>query len=56
MRQIFDDSKQPAGTRTIIAILWNEYSIRLARYLAAKLMERMGFKSCQLKTHKYKQA
>ena len=56
IRQIFNDSKHSAGSRTIIAILWNEHSIRLTRYLAAKLMEQMGLVSCQLKTHKYKYA
>ena len=56
IRQIFNDSKHSAGARTIIAILWNEHSIRLTRYLAAKLMEQMGLVSCQLKTHKYKYA
>ena len=56
IRQIFNESKQSAGARTIVAILWNEHSIRLTRYLAAKLMEQMGLVSCQLKTHKYKHA
>lgn len=56
IRQIFNDSKQSAGARTIIAILWNEHSIRLTRYLAAKLMKQMGLVSCQLKSHKYKHA
>ncbi|MGO2966254.1 IS3 family transposase [Psychrobacter sp. AOP22-C1-22] len=56
IRQIFNDSKQSAGARTIIAILWNEHSIRLTRYLAGNLMKSMGLKSCQFKTHKYKHA
>jgi len=56
IRQIYNDSKQSAGARTIIAILWNEHSIKLTRYLAAKLMEQMNLVSCQLKTHKYKHA
>ena len=56
IRQMFNESKQSAGTRTIIAILWNEYGIRLTRYLAAKFMKSMGLISCQLKTHKYKKA
>ena len=56
IRQIFNDSKQSAGARTIVAILANEYGIKLTRYLATKLMERMGLVSCQLKTHKYKHA
>lgn len=54
IRQIFNDSKQSAGARTIIAILWNEHSIRLTRYLASNLMQSMKLKSGQLKTHKYK--
>lgn len=53
IRQVFNDSKQSAGTRTIIAILWNEHGVRLTRYLATKLMKQMGLVSCQLKTHKY---
>ncbi len=56
IRQVFTESKQSAGTRTIIAMLWNEHSIRLTRYLAAKLMKQMGLVSCQLKSHKYKHA
>ena len=56
IRQIFNDSKQSAGARTIVAILWNEHSIRLTRYLAAKIMKQMKLVSCQLKTHKYKHA
>lgn len=56
IRQVFNESKQSAGTRTIIAMLWNEHSIRLTRYLAAKLMKQMGLVSCQLKSHKYKHA
>ena len=54
IRQIFNDSKQSAGARTIIAILWHEHSIRLTRYSAGNLMKSMGLKSCQTKTHKYK--
>ena len=54
IRQIFNDSKQSAGARTIAAILWNEHSIKLTRYLAGNLMKSMGLKSCQVKTHKYK--
>ena len=56
IRQIFNDSKQSAGARTIVAILWNEHNIRLTRYLAGTLMKSMGLKSCQFKTHKYKHA
>ena len=56
IRQIYNNSKQSAGARTIAAILRNEHSIRLTRYLAAKLMEQMGLVSCQFKTHKYKYA
>ena len=56
IRLIFNDSKQSAGTRTIVAILWNEHRIRLTRYLAGNLMKSMGLKSCQEKTHKYKHA
>ena len=56
IRQIFNDSKQSAGSRTVVAILENEYSIKLTRYLATKLMRSMGLISCQLKTHKYKHA
>jgi len=54
IRQIFNDSKQSAGARTVIAILVNEHGIKLTRYLTAKLMKQMGLISCQLKTHKYK--
>ena len=56
IRQVFNDSKQSAGARTIAAILWNEHNTRLTRYLATKLMEQMNLVSCQLKTHKYKHA
>lgn len=56
IRQVFNESKQSAGTRTIIAGLWNYHSIRLTRYLAAKLMKQMGLVSCQLKSYKYKHA
>lgn len=56
IHQIFNDSKQSAGSRTVVAILENEYSIKLTRYLATKLMRSMGLISCQLKTHKYKHA
>ena len=56
IRQIFNDSKQSAGARSIAAILMNEHNIRLTRYLASTLMKSMGLKSCQQKTHKYKHA
>ena len=56
IRQIFDDSKQSAGARSITAILMNEHGIKLSRYMTGKLMAQMGLKSCQLKTHKYKHA
>lgn len=56
VRQIFNDSKQSAGARSIAAILMNEHGIKLTRYLAAKIMRSMGLISCQLKTHKYKHA
>ena len=56
IRQIFNDSKQSAGARTIAAILWNEHNIRLTRYLTGSLMKSMGLKSRQTKTHKYKHA
>ena len=56
IRQIFNDSKQSAGARSIAAILMNEHNIKLSRYVAGKLMAQMGLKSCQLKTHKYKHA
>ena len=56
IRQIFNDSKQSAGVRSIAAILINEHGIKLTRYIAGKLMAQMGLKSCQLKTHKYKHA
>ena len=56
IRQIFNDSKQSAGARTIIAILWNEHSIRLTRYLAGQLMKSIYLKSCQEKNHKYRHA
>ncbi len=54
VRQVFNESNQSAGTRTIIAILCHQYGVRLTRYMAGKLMRGMGLKSCQLKTHKYK--
>ncbi|MEC5211312.1 transposase InsO family protein [Psychrobacter sp. PL15] len=56
IRQIFNDSKQSAGTRSITAILMNKYGIKLSRYTAGKLMSQMELKSRQLKTHKYKHA
>ena len=56
IRQIFNDSKQSAGARTIIAILWHQHGVRLTRHMAGTLMKSMGLKSCQLKTHKYKHA
>ncbi|WP_414479079.1 IS3 family transposase [Psychrobacter sp. LV10R520-6] len=56
IRQIFNDSNQSAGARSIVAILMNEHNIKLTRYLAGKLMKQMGLKSCQQKTHKYKHA
>lgn len=56
IRQIFNDSKRSAGARSIAAILMNEHNIKLTRYMVGKLMSSMGFKSCQLKTHKYKHA
>ena len=56
VRQIFNDSKQSAGARSIVTILMNEHNIKLTRYVAGKLMAQMGLKSCQLKTHKYKHA
>lgn len=56
IRQIFNDSKQSAGARSIAAILMNEHGIKLTRYIAGKLMAKMGLISCQLKTHKYKRA
>nr|WP_201541787.1 transposase [Psychrobacter faecalis] len=34
IRQIFNDSKQSAGARSIAAILMNEHNIRLTRYQA----------------------
>lgn len=55
IHQIFNDSKQSAGTRTIIAILANEYDIKLTRYLVTKFMKQMSLISRQLKSHKYKQ-
>ena len=56
IRQIFNDSKQSAGARSIVAILMNEHGVKLTRYKAGKLMKSMGLKSCQFKTHKYKYA
>ena len=56
IRQIFNDSKQSAGARSIVAILWHQHGVRLTRYMAGKLMRGMGLKSCQQKTHKYKHA
>ena len=46
MHQIFNDSNGSAGTRTIVAILWHQHSI--------KLKKSMGLISRQLKQHKYK--
>ena len=34
----------------------NKHNIKLSRYMVGKLMNSMELKSCQLKTHKYKQA
>ncbi|WP_406947830.1 DDE-type integrase/transposase/recombinase [Psychrobacter nivimaris] len=56
IRQIFNDSKQSAGARTVVAILANKHEITLTRYLASKLMSQMGLVSCQIKSHKYKHA
>ena len=56
IRQIFNDSRQSAGTRSIVAILWHQHGVSLTRYLAGKIMKSMGLKSCQTKTHKYKHA
>ena len=56
IHQIFNQSKQSAGARSIVAILINKHNIKLTRYMAGKLMAQMGLKSCQLKTHKYKYA
>ena len=54
IHQIFNDSKRSAGARSIAAILINEHNIMLTRYMVGKIMSSMGFKSCPLKTHKYK--
>ena len=54
--QIFNDSNRSAGARSIVAILMNEHNIKLSRYMVGKLMAQMRLKSCQLKTHKYKNA
>ena len=56
IRQIFNDSKQSAGARTIITILWQQHGVRLTRHMARALMKSMELKSCQQKIHKYKQA
>lgn len=56
IRQIFTDSKQSAGARSIVAMLMNEHNIKLSRYMLGKLMAQIGLKSCQLKTYKYKHA
>jgi putative transposase len=56
IRQIFTDSKQSAGARSITAVLMNKHGIKLSRYMTGKLMTQMNLKSCQLKTHKYKHA
>ncbi|MGI9340132.1 MAG: IS3 family transposase, partial [Psychrobacter sp.] len=56
IRQIFNDSKQSAGARSIAAILVNKHGIKLTRYMVGNLMAQMGLKSCQLKMHKYKHA
>lgn len=56
IRQVFNESKHSAGTRTIIAVLWHQHGVSLTRYRAGKLMRGMGLKSCQEKTHKYKHA
>ena len=54
IRQIFEDSKQSAGARSIAAILMNKHGIKLTRYMAGKLMAQMGLQSRQIKMHKYK--
>ena len=56
IRQIFNQSNRSAGARSIVAILKNEYGIKLTRYMAGKLMSQMGLRSCQKKLHKYKHA
>ncbi|MBZ1391806.1 IS3 family transposase [Psychrobacter pacificensis] len=50
IRQIFNDSKQSAGARTVVTILANKHEITLTRYLVSKFMKGMGLMSCQLKT------
>ena len=42
IRQIFNDSKHSAGTRSIAAIMMNEHGIKLTRYMAGKFMAQMG--------------
>ncbi len=56
IRQIFKQSNGSAGARTIRAILNNEHGITLSRYKVAKLMAKLGLKSCQIKRHHYRQA
>ena len=38
IRQIFNDSKRSAGSRSIAAILMNEHNIKPTRYIEGKLM------------------
>lgn len=38
IRQIFNDSNRTVGTRSIVAILINEYDSKLSHYMASKIM------------------
>ncbi|WP_127891451.1 IS3 family transposase [Psychrobacter sp. FDAARGOS_221] len=54
VRQVFEQSNGSAGARTISAIVTNQHGIKLTRYRAGKLIDKMGLVSRQIKSHKYK--
>ncbi|WP_201545763.1 IS3 family transposase [Psychrobacter sp. H7-1] len=54
VRQAFEQSNSSSGARTISAIVTNQHGIKLTRYRAGKLMDKMGLVSRQMKSHKYK--
>lgn len=43
-----------AGARTIATIVATQYSVKMSRYLAGKLMKGLGITSCQNVKHRYK--
>lgn len=55
VKQIFAQSKQSAGARTIATIATIN-GLALSRYRAGKLMKALELVSCQQRTHRYKPA